>query len=105
MSCSLQRKLLCSLDTSALAAALTVSDGATLPSCAAFGSANDTPSGAPWTVRRLALLALRSTTGALLDSSPASSRRRYTTGLCNPGSARGGRHLAGARRHRTNGCT
>ena len=53
MSCSLQRKLLYSLDTSAFTDALTVSDGATLPSCAAFGSANNS-SGAPWTVRRLA---------------------------------------------------
>ena len=40
MSCSLQRKLLYSLDTSAIAAALNVSDEATLPSCAAFSSAN-----------------------------------------------------------------
>ena len=81
MSCSLQRKLLHSLDTSAFAAALTVSDGATLPSCAAFGSANN-PSGAPWTGRRLTLLPLRSTTGAVLDSSPASSRHIYTMGVC-----------------------
>lgn len=53
MSCSLQCKLLHSLDTSAFTDALPVSDGATLPSCAAFGSANNS-SGAPWTVRRLA---------------------------------------------------
>lgn len=46
MSCSLQRKLLHSLDTSAFAAALTVPAGATLPSYAAFGSANNS-SGAP----------------------------------------------------------
>ena len=87
MSCSLQRKLLCSLDTSAFAAALTVSAGATLPSCAAFRQRQQS-------IRRsvglsddstafVALLPLRSTTGALLDdSSPDSSRRRYTTGVC-----------------------